>query len=212
MHAPNTYGDKIIMKLDKCFLYDTIHLGATTEEPILLRKIVILISCLFFFVWGSQGYCGNKQPSAKRLENKKEQVLSAIEAYGREAKLASSRFGSLSPAEIIAFVIPESTGNPNAVSSKNARGLYQTRGIANKASGIQCNQSTILCQTLQGVGYMHHLITVEGFKDYPTMVWVYLNGPGNYRKYRPSMSAILNHSYVKKVMMYKALAEEILNG
>ncbi|MBI2120656.1 MAG: transglycosylase SLT domain-containing protein [Parcubacteria group bacterium] len=114
------------------------------------------------------------------------------------------------PAVLVAIIAAESANNPKAVSAKDARGLMQTRSIADKTTKVQCEATNNECQIRKGARYIQHLVEKEGIPKWSRVFLAYNEGPTGSKRFRTPKS-VLAHNYVKKCNDYLQIAHNILN-
>jgi len=110
--------------------------------------------------------------------------------------------------QIVGTIATESANNSYAVSDDNARGLMQTREIADKTVGVECDSFDSWCSIWKGTSYKRYLWQKYGSIERATLA--YFEGPKNMRKL--TNKKVLSHPYLKTTQGYVRIAAQIFAG
>ena len=112
------------------------------------------------------------------------------------------------PAEIIIAVIAsESEGILTSLSKKKAKGLMQTRAIADKETGIVCRDKTAECQIKKGARYLKYLVDEKKIPKWSRVFLAYNEGVKGSKKFNSRQT--LRHSHVVKCNYYLDVVRKV---
>jgi hypothetical protein len=110
--------------------------------------------------------------------------------------MAEAKRQGIDPALVMRVLMAESSGNPNAISNKGARGYMQLRPGTAKEMGVNINDP--FDNIRGGVGYLAKQLKSFG-GDEKLALAAYNAGPGNVRKYGGIPPFAETQNYVKKI-------------
>lgn len=112
------------------------------------------------------------------------------------------------PAEIIiALIASESEGIITSLSKKKAKGLMQTRAIADKETGIVCRDKTAACQIKKGAHYLKYLVDEKKIPKWSRVFLAYNEGVMGSKKF--SSHQTLRHAHVIKCNYYLSVVQKV---
>lgn len=115
------------------------------------------------------------------------------------------------PSEIIiALIASESEGIATALSKKKAKGLMQTRSIADKETGIKCKNEKPSCQIKKGAYYLKYLAEEKKLPKWSKVFLAYNEGLSGSKKFDSRRT--LKHPHVVKCNYYLGIARQTLKG
>ncbi len=142
-----------------------------------LRLLHFVVLCFTTFSVGPvYADHGETEISNKWKESALEAIPAVVENYGEQIKNAGEHFG-VPPRIIAAIIVTESLGNKKAVNGR-AKGLMQTRPMADKKTKIKCNSLKALCSIKKGTAYLS-VIKYDGGLDWTEAIHAYNVGPSS---------------------------------
>lgn len=118
------------------------------------RVLCFVVLCFTMFSVGPvyAEHHGETEISNGWKESALEAIPMVVEKYAEQIKIAGEYFG-IPPRIIAAIIITESLGNKKARNGK-AKGLMQTRPVADKETKIKCNSLRAVCSIKKGAAYL----------------------------------------------------------
>jgi hypothetical protein len=136
------------------------------------------------------------------LHMKEKLVKAILDEHLFALRIESLKTG-FSTSILVGVIASESTNIKTAVSPKEAKGLGQTKDVADKATGINCDSFIPACSIKKMGGYLRHLRIVEKIVELPYTLIGYNRGPKGLKKFKGIPE---NDPYVRNVLSYAILA------
>ncbi len=118
------------------------------------RVLCFVVLCFTMFSVGPvyAEHHGETEISNRWKESALEAIPAVVQKYANQIKTNGEYFG-IPPRIIAAIIVTESLGNKKAVNGR-ARGLMQTRPVADKETKIKCNSFGAACSIKKGAAYL----------------------------------------------------------
>lgn len=177
---------------------------------VLFCLVILSLSPTLFFAKTKKATKATDQTEEKQKDSPRVALVKEIINDHQGVIKKESAETGVPPEVIVAVIAVESKNNPEAVSSKDARGLMQTRSIADKTIKVNCKAANPACQIKKGARYIQHLVEEEGIPKWSRVFLAYNEGPTGSRRFK-TPERVLAHVYVKECNNYLQIAHNILN-
>lgn len=175
----------------------------------LVKVFVLFCLVVFFLIALREASAQTTDQTEEKQDPPKVVLVKEILDDHKAAIDKESANTGIPPAVIVAVIAVESANNPDAVSSKGAKGLMQTLPSANNTTRVTCNARESACQIKKGTRYIQYLIEDEGIAKWSRVFLAYNEGPKGSRKFKTSKQ-VLAHAFVKKCTGYLQIAQAVL--
>ena len=156
-----------------------------------LRVLCFVVLCFTMFsVRPVYADHGETEISNKWKESALEAIPMVVKKYAEQIKNAGEHF-DVPPRILAAIIVTESLGNKKAINGR-AKGLMQTRPIADRETKIKCNSLTSACSIKKGAAYLSGIKYDNGL-DWTEAIHAYNAGPSS------KISSEEQSEYVDKV-------------
>ncbi len=176
-------------------------------EEIIIKSIIIVFVLLFVFIFSSEITLADQDKDEhKKTKSRVLLVKKILRDYNVFIRQESNATGI--PFEIlVALIATESEGRQKALSSKKARGLMQTRNIADRETGIVCKNETPACQIKKGAYYLKYLVNEKKIPKWSKVFLAYNEGIKGSKKFNSRQT--LRHVQVIKCNYYLDIVRKI---